>query len=59
MVMIRSSLGIKAEKTLRVVVLPEPVPPEMTMFSLAWTQALHELQGFGRDGAHTPPESGP
>ncbi len=32
---------------LRVVVLPEPVPPEMTMFSLAWTQALRNSSTSG------------
>ena len=35
MVMIRSVSGIKPESTLRSVVLPAPVPPEIRMFSLA------------------------
>ncbi len=38
-VMIRSSSGMNDERTLRVVVLPEPVPPETKMLSRASTQA--------------------
>ena len=38
-VTIRSSFGMNDERTLRVVVLPEPVPPETKMFRRASTQA--------------------
>src|SRR6476619_5986157 len=38
-VMIRSSEGMAADSTFSVVVLPEPVPPEIRMFSLPRTQA--------------------
>ena len=38
-VTIRSSFGMNDERTLRVVVLPEPVPPDTKMFSRASTQA--------------------
>ena len=38
--MMRSSCGMKSDSTFRVVVLPEPVPPETRMFSRASTQAL-------------------
>ena len=37
--MIRSSFGMNDESTFRVVVLPEPVPPETKMLSRASTQA--------------------
>ena len=47
MVTIRSSLGIYAESTFRNVVFPEPVPPEMTMLSLAWTQAFRNSRASG------------
>jgi len=39
MVMIRSSPGMKDDSTFSVVVLPEPVPPPITMLSLARTHA--------------------
>ena len=39
MVMMRSSSGMKEERTLRVVVFPEPVPPERKRFRRASTQA--------------------
>ena len=39
MVTIRSSSGMKTERTLSSVVLPVPVPPETMMFSRAWTHA--------------------
>ncbi len=39
MVMIRSSSGMKADSTFSVVVLPEPVPPLITMFSRPCTQS--------------------
>ncbi len=42
MVTIRSSLGMNDERTLSVVVLPEPVPPETKMFRRASTQALRK-----------------
>ena len=35
---IRSSFGIAVESALSSVVLPEPVPPEISMFSWAWMQ---------------------
>ena len=38
-VMIRSSLGMNEESTFRVVVLPEPVPPDTKMLRRASTQA--------------------
>ncbi len=38
-VMMRSSSGMNDESTLSSVVLPEPVPPEMTMFARAFTAA--------------------
>ena len=37
-VTIRSSFGIAVESALSSVVLPEPVPPEISMFSWAWMQ---------------------
>ena len=37
-VTIRSVSGIPSESTLRRVVFPEPVPPEIRMFSRAWMQ---------------------
>ena len=40
MVTMRSFSEMKLESVLSSVVLPEPVPPEMTMFSLAFTQPL-------------------
>ena len=43
MVTMRSSSGMNDESTLSVVVLPEPVPPEMTMLSRPRTQALEEV----------------
>jgi hypothetical protein len=42
MVTMRSSLGIALESTLSRVVLPEPVPPEMTMFFLAMTARVRK-----------------
>ena len=43
-VTIRSSFGMNDDSTLRVVVLPEPVPPETKMFRRASTQALQEVE---------------
>ena len=43
MVMIRSSFGMKLESTFSSVVLPEPVPPETTMFSRASTAARRKV----------------
>ena len=40
MVTIRSFSEMKLERVLSKVVLPEPVPPEMIMFNLAFTQPL-------------------
>ena len=40
MVTMRSFSGIKEDRTFRVVVLPEPVPPETNILILAWIQAL-------------------
>ena len=40
MVRMRSSLGMNCDSTFKSVVLPLPVPPETTMFSLRSTQAL-------------------
>ena len=37
MVTMRSLCGIDSERTLRSVVLPEPVPPVMSMFTRAFT----------------------
>ena len=39
MVTMRSSSGMKLESTFRVVVLPDPVPPETTTLSRPRTQA--------------------
>jgi hypothetical protein len=39
MVTIRSSTGMNAESTLRVVVLPAPVPPDTITFRAPRTQA--------------------
>ena len=39
MVMMRSSSGMNEERTLRVVVLPDPVPPERKTLRRASTQA--------------------
>ena len=41
-VMIRSSFGMNEERTFRVVVLPEPVPPETKTLRRASTQALRK-----------------
>ena len=41
MVMMRSSSGIKPERTFNKVVLPEPVPPETITFNLATTHAFN------------------
>ena len=46
-VMMRSPSGMAADSTFRVVVLPEPVPPEMRMFSLPRTQASRNWPAFG------------
>jgi hypothetical protein len=43
--------GMNEESTFSSVVLPEPVPPEMTMFSRALTQASRNLAPLGGDGA--------
>ncbi len=50
-VMIRSSSGMNDDMTLRVVVLPDPVPPETKMFRRASTQALQEVEHLGGRGA--------
>ena len=42
MVMIRSSFGMNDDRTFRVVVLPEPVPPDTKRFRRASTQALRK-----------------
>ena len=42
-VTIRSSSGIAVESALSSVVFPEPVPPEISMFSWARTQRCEEL----------------
>ena len=42
-VTIRSSFGMKSERTLRVVVFPAPVPPLTRMFSLPRTHASRKL----------------
>ncbi len=34
---------VGGERALSIVVLPEPVPPEMTMFSVQWTHALRNI----------------
>ena len=39
MVTMRSCSGMKAESALSIVVLPEPVPPEMMRFTLETTEA--------------------
>ena len=41
--MTRSLSGIKEERTLSVVVFPEPVPPEIKMLSFASTQVLRKV----------------
>ena len=42
MVTMRSSSGMKRESVFSMVVLPEPEPPEITMFSRASTQPLRK-----------------
>ena len=49
--MMRSSFGIAAESTLSVVVLPEPVPPEMRTLSLPRTQASRNWAALRRERA--------
>ena len=49
MVTIRSSSGMKHESTLSVVVLPEPVPPEITMLRRPRTQALRKSRTGGEN----------
>ncbi len=46
-VTMRSSFGMNAETALSVVVLPEPVPPEMRMLSLPRTQADRKCAARG------------
>ena len=46
-VMMRSSSGIADDSTFSVVVLPEPVPPEMRMLSLPRTHASRNWAHFG------------
>ena len=46
-VTIRSSFGMNDERTLRVVVLPEPVPPETKMFRRASTHARRKSNMSG------------
>ncbi|MNS49306.1 hypothetical protein D3C72_819100 [compost metagenome] len=43
MVISRSWSGMQAESTFRMVVLPEPVPPAIRMFSLLFTQASRKV----------------
>ena len=50
MVTIRSSSGMNDDRTLRVVVLPEPVPPETKTLRRASTQDPQELEHLGRRG---------
>ena len=47
MVTMRSSSGMKEEMTLRVVVFPEPVPPEMMTLRRPTTQALRKSRTLG------------
>ena len=47
MVMMRSSPGMNCDSTLRKVVLPEPVPPEITMLRRASTQAFRNSTASG------------
>ena len=51
MVMMRSSSGMKCDSTLSSVVLPEPVPPETTMFSRDDDARAQELGDLGRHRA--------
>ena len=51
MVTIRSSAGMKEDSTFSVVVLPEPVPPLMTMFSRPRTQASQQVGDLRGQGA--------
>ena len=50
MVTTRSSSGMKRESVFSMVVLPEPEPPEMTMFSRASTQPLRKSSMPVREG---------
>ena len=54
-VTIRSVSGIDAESAFSSVVLPEPVPPEMRMFSSAWMQRVEEVDRLGRQRADAGP----
>ena len=47
-VTMRSSSGMKEERTLRKVVLPEPVPPDTKMLRRASHAGLQELEHLGR-----------
>src|ERR1035438_3184875 len=47
MVMMRSSSGMKRESAFSVVVLPEPVPPEIRMLVLACTHAARNCNMAG------------
>ena len=49
MVMMRSSSGMNRESALSMVVLPEPVPPEISTVILHCTQRREEPQHAGRD----------
>ena len=51
-VMMRSSSGMKEDMTLSVVVLPEPVPPLIRMFSRPRTQASRTSAAAPRQGSH-------
>ena len=49
-VTMRSSFGMKLDSVLSSVVLPEPVPPEMMMFSRALMRAFQQHHHLGREG---------
>ena len=54
-VMMRSPSGTAAESALSIVVLPAPVPPEMTMFSFARTNAAQQVGGGDVERADARP----
>jgi hypothetical protein len=47
MVMMRSRCGMKPERTLSIVVLPVPVPPETRMLRRSTTQARRNMAAAG------------
>ena len=51
MVMIRSSAGMKLDRTLSIVVLPEPVPPDTRMLRRASDAGPQEVEHLGGRGA--------